>query len=40
MLMIGHFIGRDTKLLELSKQEGEKILEFKCTVHFLGAILQ
>ena len=39
MLMIGHFIGKETKLLELSKRGEETQLEFICTAHFLGGYL-
>ena len=39
MLMIAHFIGKESKLLELSKQGEEIVLEFKHTVHFLGGYL-
>ena len=39
MLMIGHFIGKETKLLELSKRREETVLEFKCTADFLGGYL-
>ena len=37
MLMVGHFIGKETKLL--SKRREETQLEFKCTAHFLGSYL-
>ena len=38
MLIIDHFIGRETKLPELSKRGKETVtvLEFKRTTHFLG----
>ena len=39
MLMIGHFIGKETKLLELSKRGEETQLEFKRTAHYLGGYL-
>ena len=39
MLTIGHFIGKETKLLKLSKRGEETQLEFKRTIHFLGGYL-
>ena len=36
MLVIGHFIGRKTELLDLSKQGKEAVVKFKHTVHYLG----
>ena len=39
MLTIGHFIGKETKLLELSKRGEKTQLEFKRTAHFLGGYL-
>ena len=38
MFMIGHFIGKETQLLELLKRGEETVLEFKCTAHFWAAI--
>ena len=38
--MIGHFIGKETKVLELSKREEETVfIEFERTAHFLGGYL-
>ena len=39
MLTIGHFIGKETKLLELSKRGEETQLEFKRTARCLGGYL-
>ena len=36
MCMIGHFIGKETKLLELSNRGEETLLELKRTAQFLG----